>query len=89
MARRVAWRPENLATIGPVYRQASLAMACGCSRQAIHEWVRNRRVLALTTSDGVVIVPAFQLDARQRPLGGLEDVLRLLTPDIVDDWTLA
>jgi hypothetical protein len=75
--------------VGPVYRQAGLARACGCSRQAVSEWVKHRRVLALTTSDGVVVVPAGQLDANLRPLRGLADVLRVLTADVVDDWMLA
>lgn len=77
------------AEIGPVYRQASLAKARGCSRQAIGDWVRHRRVLALTTSDNVVVIPAFQLDSALGPLPGLEAVLSVLTPDVVDDWTLA
>ena len=81
---------NSLATaIGPVYRQAGLAAASGCSRQAVHEWVRNRRVLTVTTSDGVVLIPAFQLDHRLRPLPGLEQVLSTLSADVVDDWTLA
>jgi hypothetical protein len=75
--------------VGPVYRQAGLAKACGCSRQAVSEWVKLRRVLALTTSDGVIVIPAGQLDANLRPLRGLADVLRVLTPDVVDEWMLA
>jgi hypothetical protein len=76
-------------TIGPVYRQASLADARGHSRQAIADLVKKRRVLALTTSDGHVVIPAFQLDTRLRPLRGLPEVLQILTPDVVDEWMLA
>jgi hypothetical protein len=75
--------------VGPFYRQAGLAKACGCSRQAVSEWVKHRRVLALTTSDAVVVIPAGQLDANLRPLRGLADVLRVFTTDVVDEWTLA
>ncbi|MFM8481970.1 MAG: hypothetical protein ACKOBT_01305, partial [Actinomycetota bacterium] len=32
------------AAIGPVYRQAGLAKACGVTRQAVNEWVRSRKV---------------------------------------------
>lgn len=77
------------AAVGPVYRQAGLAKACGCSRQAVSDWVRSRRLLALTTADDVVLIPAFQLDRHLRPIRGLEKVLRVLTSDVVDDWTLA
>lgn len=75
--------------VGPVYRQASLAKACGVTRQAVNDWVRNRRVLSLTTSDGVVLIPAFQFDRLLRPWKGIDQVLAILTPDVVDDWTLA
>lgn len=72
-----------------MYRQAGLSKACGCTRQAVNEWVKNRRLLALTTSDDVVLIPAFQLDRNLRPLRGLDVVLGMLTPDVVDDWMLA
>lgn len=75
--------------VGPVYRQAGLARAAGCTRQAVGDWIHKRRVLALTTADGVVLVPASHLTAHLRPLPGLDAVLRLLTPDVVDAWTLA
>jgi hypothetical protein len=46
-------------------------------------------VLALTTQDGHTVVPAFQLGIDLRPLPGLSKVLQILTPDVVDEWTLA
>lgn len=75
--------------VGPVYRQSGLAKACGLTRQAVNDWVRNRRVLALTTSDDVVLIPAFQFDRHLRPWRGIDQVLAILTPDVVDEWTLA
>lgn len=82
--------PSRLAeVVGPVYRQATLAKQWGCSRQAVGDLVHRRRLLALTTSDRVVVIPAFQLDAGLRPLHGIADVLAILTEDIVDGWTLA
>lgn len=82
--------PSRLAEmVGPVYRQASLAAASGRSRQAVADMVRRRRLLALTTSDGHVVVPAFQLGDDLRPLPGIPEVLAVLTPDVVDEWTLA
>jgi hypothetical protein len=84
--------PESWAwtsTIGPVYRQASLATARGHSRQAVADLIKKRRVLALTTSDGHVVIPAFQLDSNLQPIRGLPEVLRILTSDVVDDWMLA
>jgi len=81
---------NNLAqAIGPVYRQAGLAKACGLSRQAVNDWVRNRRVVALTTADDVIVIPAFQFDRQLRPWKGIDQVLEILVPDVVDEWTLA
>jgi hypothetical protein len=77
------------AVVGPVYRPASLARVIGCSRQAISDMVKTRRLLALRTADSKVVIPAFQLGPDFKPLPGLEPVLRLLGDDIVDDWTLA
>ena len=76
-------------TIGPVYRQATLALACGHSRQAISDLIKRRRLLALTTKDGHVVIPAFQLGEDLRPLNGIGEILQILTPDVVDEWTLA
>jgi hypothetical protein len=82
--------PSRLAaTIGPVYRQASLAAACGHSRQAVSDLIKRRRVLALTTKDGHVVIPAFQLGDDLRPLNGIPEILQILTPDVIDEWTLA
>lgn len=77
------------AAIGPVYRQATLAKAAGVTRQAVNEWVRARKVLALTTADDMVVIPACQFDRRLRPYPGVSQILQILTSDIVDDWTLA
>lgn|GEM_PF-777750 len=75
--------------IGPVYRQAALAKLWGCSRQAVFDKIAKRKLLALTTSDGVVLVPAFQFDTKLRPLKGLDSILARLNDDVVDEWTLA
>lgn len=82
--------PSRLAaTIGPVYRQATLATAWGQSRQAVFDLIKRRRLLTLTTKDGHVVIPAFQLGDDLRPLNGIPEILHILTPDVVDEWTLA
>lgn len=77
------------AVVGPVFRPASLARVAGCSRQAVSEMVRTRRVLALRTSDGVQVIPSFQLDDSHRPIRGLNAILREFDAEAVDGWTLA
>lgn len=93
LAARVAAAVPNASNlaqaVGPVYRQAGLAKACGLTRQAINDWVRNRRVLSLTTADDVVLIPAYQFDRHLRPWKGIDQVLAILTSDVVDEWTLA
>jgi hypothetical protein len=59
------------------------------TRQAVNDWVRNRRVVALTTTDDVIVIPAFQFDRQLRPWKGIDQVLEILVPDVVDEWTLA
>lgn len=51
--------------------------------------VAERRLLALTTSDGISVIPRFQLDTELKPIASLSAVLQILTEDIVDPWTLA
>jgi hypothetical protein len=51
--------------------------------------IKRRRLFALTTADGHIVIPAFQLGTDLRPLPGLGKVLQILTPDVVDEWTLA
>ncbi|MFM7127653.1 MAG: hypothetical protein ACKOA6_14945 [Actinomycetota bacterium] len=77
------------AAIGPVYRQAGLAKACGVTRQAVNEWVRSRKVLSLTTADDVVVIPAYQFDRHLKPYSGIGQILQILTSEVVDEWTLA
>lgn len=77
------------AAIGPVYRQATLAVAMGTSRQAVADLVKRGRLLALTTADGHVVIPSFQLGTDLRPLAGLPAVLKVLPSQVVDSWTLA
>lgn len=83
--------PSPWSQLGPFYSTAGLARVLGgVSRQAVEERRRRRTVLALRTADGVWVYPAFQLDANNRVVPGLAEVLdrfRPRTPD--DEWMVA
>ena len=81
------------AAIGPVYRTSQVrALLNGVTRQALLDRARRRTLLALRTSDGHTVYPAWQLTGGH-VVPGLGEVLQSFAPDddgeIVDDWTLA
>jgi hypothetical protein len=84
-------QPSPWAELGPFYSTAGIARVLGgVSRQAVEERRRRRTILALRTSDGMWVYPAFQLDERNRVVRGLAEVLvrfRPRTPD--DEWMVA
>src|SRR5919106_2917161 len=84
-------QPSPWAELGPFYSTTGIARVLGgVSRQAVEERRRRRTILALRTSDGVWVYPAFQLDGRNRVVRGLADILvrfRPQTPD--DEWMVA
>jgi len=79
------WGPA----IGPVYTSAGLQEWLGISRQAISQHVRGRRILRLTTADGVSVFPSFQFGANGDRLPYLREVLDALAQGIDDPWTWA
>ena len=81
------------ASVGPVYRTEQLrASLGGVSRQALADRARRRTMLALRTSDGHTVYPAWQFSGRT-VLPGVSEVLQCFAPDehgeLVDPWTLA
>src|SRR3954468_15219180 len=81
--------PSPWRELGPCYSSKGIGRALGgVSRQAVEERRRRRTILALRTSDGVWVYPAFQLDARNQVLAGLPAVLQALEGGL-DDWTIA
>jgi hypothetical protein len=83
--------PSPWRDLGPFYSTSGLARVLGgVSRQAIEERRRRRTILALRTADDVWVYPAFQLDERNRVVGGLTQVLVRFHPETPDDeWMVA
>ncbi|HEX6568163.1 MAG TPA: hypothetical protein VF015_03330 [Acidimicrobiales bacterium] len=83
--------PSPWAELGPFYSTTGMARVLGgVSRQAVEERRRRRTILALRTSDGVWVYPAFQLDHRNRVVQGLAEVLDRFHPQTRDDeWMVA
>jgi hypothetical protein len=92
-ARMLATVPEPSpwAELGPFYSTTGIARVLGgVSRQAVEERRRRRTILALRTSDGVWVYPAFQLDERNQVVRGLAEVLGRFHPRTADDeWMVA
>jgi hypothetical protein len=84
-------QPSPWAELGPFYSTTGLARVLGgVSRQAVEERRRRRTVLALRTTDGAWVYPAFQLDGRNRVVAGLPEVLARFQPTTPDDeWMVA
>lgn len=75
--------------LGPFYDTTEMArLLGGISRQAVAERRRRRTLLALKTSDGILVYPTFQLDEHNAVVAGLAEVLQSFG-DEVDGWTLA
>ena len=76
--------------LGPFYGTPQVARFCGgISRQALADRRERRTILGLKTSDGVVVYPAFQFDAKNQILRGFSEVLQAFRSVAVDDWTIA
>lgn len=75
--------------LGPFYRTRQLAEILGLSTRTVLRRRQQRSLLGLKTEDGVLVYPAFQLDADNSILAGFPDVLRCFRDVPVDDWTLA
>ncbi len=83
--------PSPWAELGPFYSTTGLARVLGgVSRQAIDERRRRRTVLALRTSDGAWVYPAFQLDDHNHVVAGLAEILDRFHPHTPEDeWMVA
>lgn len=70
--------------IGPAYTRAQVAALLGVSQQA----VAQRSLLALTQRDGRIVYPVMQFDG-DRPLDGIQVVVRILSHAVASPWTIA
>ena len=58
------------------------------TRQAVSDFVKRRRLLAIRGADGRLLFPAFQFSATGRPLPALEAVLAAFARAGVDELTV-
>jgi hypothetical protein len=90
-ARSVAAIPEfdpiNV-QIGPFYTSSSLTAWLGTSRQYMHELVRQKRILVLTTADNFKVYPAFQFTDKGAPLPYMAEFICILSRAL-EPWTQA
>src|SRR5262245_6044585 len=61
--------------LGPLLTASDLQKMGGRSRQAVHDMVQRRRLLALPGGGRQLLFPAFQLDPAGRPLPVVPKVL--------------
>lgn len=74
--------------LGPVHDAATMTRYLRHSENELADLAERRQLLALETSDGIVIYPAFQVDQFQL-LPGLAEVLGVFAGVPVDGWTLS
>jgi hypothetical protein len=74
---------------GPFYDTPALVTWLGVTRQALHQRVRARQVLACRTADGHTVYPAWQLSPSGQSIPGLPEVLAVLVGAAADPWTVA
>ena len=74
--------------LGPFFDTAGLVSWLGISRQAIHQKVAARQILAPTTADDQRVYPAWQFSPSGTMLPGLVPVLKVLLA-ATDPWTAA
>lgn len=74
--------------IGPCYTTSSMARALGWTEDEVFRAGDSLHLLALTTSDGTVLYPAFQLEDGL-PVAGLRDVLLVLQTGTTGRWMWA
>lgn len=74
--------------IGPFYTTQKLVDLLGCSRQAINDRVHRSTLLALRTSDDVLVYPIWQFEG-DHVVPGLGDVLSVFRGARIDPWLIA
>jgi hypothetical protein len=76
--------------LGPLLTAGDLQKMGGRSRQAVHDMVQRRRLLALPTGGRQLLFPAFQLDPVGRPHPLVPKVLAIfgdsLSPYSIASW---
>ena len=74
--------------LGPFYDTGGLVTWLDITRQALHQKVKSRQLLRLSTGDGQNVYPAWQFTPTGRTVPGLGPVLKILLP-ATDEWTAA
>jgi hypothetical protein len=75
--------------LGPLLTAGDLQKMGGRSRQAVHDMVQRKRLLALPTSGRHLLFPAFQLDSAGRPHPAVPKVLALFADLAMSPFTIA
>lgn len=70
--------------VGPFYRAEDLAAWKGITLEAVDELVRDRRLLVLASSSGMLAYPTFQFGPTGELLPYLAEVLELVDPEGLD-----
>jgi hypothetical protein len=76
--------------LGPLLeiRQAQQLLGVG-SRQAVHDLIQRRRLLALVTEDRRTLIPLFQFNEAGRPYDAVPSILRIFAEAEATGWTTA
>lgn len=74
---------------GPYYDTAGLTRWLGVSRQAVHQKVTKRAVLACSTADGDTVYPTWQFLPNGATIPALAEVLSTLADGTDDTWMVA
>lgn len=74
--------------VGPCYTQESVQRVLGVTRSEVEQAACELRLVALPTSDNVVLYPAWQM-LGDRVVDGLSEVLAVLSSGVDDPWTWA
>lgn len=85
-AADVLWRRQ----LGRLLSSEEVRQLLGVgTRQAVSDFVKRRRLLAIRGTDGRLLFPAFQFTAAGRPLAALEAILSAFARAGVDGLTIA
>jgi hypothetical protein len=80
------WRGQ----LGPLLdmRQAKDLLGVS-SRQAVHDLIQRRRLLAVSTEDGRTLIPLFQFTESGRPYEAVAAIVRVFAEVDATGWTIA
>jgi hypothetical protein len=76
--------------LGPLLeiRQAQYLLGVG-SRQAVHDLIQRRRLLAVSTTDHRTLTPLFQFSETGRPYDAVPPILGIFAEAEATGWTVA